>query len=109
MKHKKGDKLYIPSAYYISRGSDDFEGGLATVDLITTNLDLPEWHCNRDMVVFKERPACSYNYNYILENQEEWAKEYAGKTAHASPDIDQPWIQEGDIVNGKKWAGNDIW
>ena len=109
MKLKKGDKLYLPSQYYLSRGSDDFEGGLATVDLIIIAPDLPENHRNKTMVSFLENPTTSYNYYYLLENQDKWSKEYAGRVAHPNPDIDQPWIQKGDIVNGKEWKGSDVW
>ena len=34
IKHKKGDLMYIPSAYYISSGSKDVVGGLATISNI---------------------------------------------------------------------------
>lgn len=108
MKHKIGDKLYIPSAYFISRGEDDFEGGLAEIDRIETKKHLPEKHCNRIMIGFKENPSAMYNYNYILEGQEEWSKEYSGRTAHPNPDINTPWIQNGDIVNGQIWKGGDV-
>ncbi len=34
MKPNKGDKIYVPSAYYVYRGEDDFEGGLATINKV---------------------------------------------------------------------------
>lgn len=108
MKHKIGDKIYIPSAYFISRGSDDFEGGIAEIDRIVINEKLPEDHYNRIMIGFKEQPSTTYNYNYLMEGQEEWSQEYAGKIAHPSPDINTPWIQNGDIVNGKLWKGGNV-
>lgn len=109
IQHKAGDKLYIPSAYYCSRGSDDVEGGLATVEGFKIHNELPTDHPNRVFVAFREHPGRSLNYQYVLDNQDEWAKEYAGKTAHPSPDIDTPWIEKGDIVNGRKWTGENIW
>jgi hypothetical protein len=107
--HKKGDKLYIPSAYHCSRGSDDVEGGLATLERIETSTHLPKDHYNYAFAYFKEHPGRGINYKYVLENQDEWANEYAGKIAHPNPGIDRPFIEKGDIVNGKPWTGSDIW
>lgn len=98
--HKKGDKLYIPSVFHISRGSDDVCGGLATIE---------DFSLNYAFVSFKEHPGRGLNYKYVVENQEVWAKEYEGKIAHPCPDIDTPWIQKGDIVNGEEWKGDDVW
>lgn len=89
IKHKKGNKLYIPSAYYIDRGWDDFEGGLATIESFDISKTLPEDHYNSIFISFKESPS-SYNYRYVLENQEKWKQEYADKIAHPSPDGENP-------------------
>ena len=109
IKHIAGDKLYVPSAYYCSHGSDDVEGGLATIKDFQINQALPEGHANRVFVIFEEHPNRGLNYKYVLENQDEWSKEYGGKIARTCPDIDRPFIEKGDIVNGKEWKGNDIW
>ena len=107
---KKGDKLYIPSSYFISHGSDDVDGGLATIASIDVNKNLPEGHRNRIFVSFEETGAAhAYNLTILLEDQEKLAKEYAGKIATPSPDIDTPWIEDGDIVDGKEYHGPDIW
>ena len=98
IQHKIGDKLYIPSAFYISRGSDDVAGGLATIKAFVISKTLPEDHYNYAMVVFEECSGRSLNYNYLMENQEEWAKEYQGRIAHPCPDVDTPWIQNGDFL-----------
>ena len=45
----------------------------------------------------------------LIEEQTELSKLYKGDTAHPDPDIDTPWIEEGDIVNGKVYKGNPIW
>ena len=34
-----GDTLYIPGSYHISRGSDDIDGGLATISEVQILLD----------------------------------------------------------------------
>lgn len=109
MEHKIGDNLFISSAFYISRGSDDVAGGLATIKRFEYNKFLPKDHYNYCMVEFEEHPGRLLNYKYVIENQDDWAKEYEGKIAHSCPDIDTPWIQKGDIVNGKEWEGDDIW
>lgn len=109
IKHAVGDKLYIPSAYHLSRGSDDVEGGLATIDGFEFSKTLPKDHRNYTFVSFKEHPNRGLNYQYVLENQEKWAVEYKDKIAHPCPDIDTPFIQDGDIVNGQVWKGGDIW
>lgn len=109
LKHRPGDQLYIPSAYYCSRGSDDVEGGIATIKYLHVNKELSEDHPNRIFVEFHEHPQRSLNYQYVLENQDEWAKEYAGKIAHPCPDVDRPWIENGDTVNGVIWDKGDVW
>jgi hypothetical protein len=106
---KIGDKLYIGSSYHISRGSDDVQGGLATIDSIEFSKFLPSDHYNYTMVGFEEIPGTGYNLNYLLENQEKWAIEFAGCEARPDPDIDRPWIESGDIVNCEVYHGEDIW
>lgn len=105
---KKGDKIYIPSQLHISRGSDDIAGGLATINKLIDNPNLPDGHYNKTMVSLEETSGHSYNLNYLKENQEKWSKEYAGKIAHPDPDIDTPWIEDGDFVNGKVYHGPSI-
>jgi hypothetical protein len=107
---KEGDKLYLPTQMYISRGDDDIQGGIAEIDRIEISKKLPIEHYNSIMVGFKEiGEGRSWNYRYLLENQEEWSQKYAGKTAKPDPDINTPWIQEGDIVNEEVYKGKDIW
>lgn len=107
---KIGDKIYIPSAYHISNGEDDVEGGLATVESIEVSKFVPLEHPNSIFVTFVETgKAVSYNWKHLMKNQEKWSKEYVDKAAHPSPDINTPWIEEGDIVNGSKYKGPPIW
>lgn len=109
IKHKKGDQMYIPSAFYISSGSKDRVGGLATIENIEVNKKLGADHFNGVMVSFKEFPGSSFNYKYLLEQQSELKKEFGNKKAYADPDIDTPWIEDGDTVNGKVYRGDPIW
>jgi hypothetical protein len=109
IKHKIGDKMYIPSAFYISRGSDDKIGGLVTIKSFDVKEDFPDDHCNKVMVCFSEFPATNYNYKSLLEQQWELKKEFGDSIAYNKPDIDTPWIESGDTVNGKVYNGEDIW
>lgn len=99
LKHKVGDEMYIPSAMYISRGSDDRVGGLATIKEFRNN----------EMVVFCEFPNTVHSYEYLLTQQDELKKQFGNNKAYPDPDIDTPWIQNGDIVNGQPWTKGDVW
>jgi hypothetical protein len=106
---KKGDKLYVPTQLYISRGEDDIQGGIATVNEVKVNPRLPEGHYNSIFVSFDEIPGRSWNINYLLENQDKWREKYKDEIARPDPDINTPWIQDGDIVNGERYSGPSIW
>lgn len=82
---KKGDKIYIPSALYIDHGEDDIQGGWAIVESIKTDEGLPKDNSNRTFVTV-EGIDVSYNINYLLENQEKWAKCYGNTKAHPDPE-----------------------
>ncbi len=105
---KQGDKIYIGSSYSISNGSGDIDGGLAIVKSIKHNERLPEDHCNRTFVEV-EGINNSFNLKYLLENQEKWKAEFGDQIAKPAPDIDTPWIEPGDYVNGKIYDGPAIW
>jgi hypothetical protein len=47
---KIGDKIYVPSAYHVYRGEDDFAGGLATINKVERSNHLPKNHINYFMV-----------------------------------------------------------
>lgn len=83
---KIGSKIYVQTSLYLGHGMDDFEGGIATVESISTNDFLPKDHMNYYEVSIKERPDTSYNLRYLLENQEKWKKEYGRRKAHPDPD-----------------------
>ena len=83
---KVGDKIYVPCSYYVYRGEDDFQGGLATINKIEYSKHLPKDHFNYTMVGIEERCSTMYNYKCLLENQKELKKEYEGITAKPTPD-----------------------
>lgn len=105
----KGDKMYVPGSCFISNGSNDIAGGLVTIKEIEINERLGADHFNGIFVKFEELPGHSYNYKFLLKDQDKLAKEYQNKAAHPDPDIDTPWIEGGDVVNGQTYAGNSIW
>lgn len=96
-KPKVGSKIYVESHFYISHGSDDVVGGLATITHVEKGMSAG------DMVWFvevAEHPNHSYNYETLIENdkQAKLKKEFGKRKAYPSPDIDTPWIESGDWV-----------
>ena len=83
---KEGDKIYVPSALYVYRGSDDFHGGLATISKVIKE-DLPIDHFNYCFVRIKERPGTGYNLRVLLGQQESLKAEYGETIAHPDPDL----------------------
>lgn len=86
MVPKIGDKIYVPSQWFMSHGVDDFSGGVATVKHIEITKNV-----GRDVhvVSIEERPG----YGYYWENsigtegkQEELKKEYGSQIAKPDPD-----------------------
>lgn len=92
---KIGSKIYVPTSLYLSRGMDDFAGGLATIESIETSDFLPPDHSNYYMITIKENPGTSYNLRYLLEHQEEWKEIYGDEIAHPDPD-DRPEFNRWD-------------
>ena len=84
---KVGDKIYVPSSYYVYRGEDDFEGGIATVSKIEHSKHLPKDHINYTMVGIEGRPSTMYNWRILAERQEELKKEYGDQVAYSNPDL----------------------
>lgn len=104
---KIGQKIYVPGQMYISRGSDDIAGGKATIDHITLEISGGK-PCH--FVGVKEVPGLKYRWeNYLQEQQADLKKQYGKQVAHPDPDIDTPWIEPGDIVNGKVYEGAPQW
>ena len=88
-KIKIGDKLYIPSAYYVYRGQDDLRGGLAEVEAFN----------DYGFVLFKENPGVAYNLEHLLPSQKILKKEFgcikAKKIPDNRPEFNQPeadWV-----------------
>jgi len=99
---KIGDTIYVDSRCSISHGSTDVEGGRATITDV-------EKMGETIFVSVKEHPGKGYNWESLAERQAELKKEFGQKTAHPSPDIDTPWIEDGDIVDGHVYHGPAQW
>ena len=85
-KPNLGDKIYVPSSFYLSRGRDDFHGGIATISKIEYNKFLPKNHINYIMVAIKERNNVRYNYRILMKEQEKLKKEHGNQIAKPCPD-----------------------
>lgn len=90
-----GQKIYVGTHLYLSEGSRDVSGGLATVTRIYQQKYLEGiW-----FVEVKEHPGHSYNWTQILSTEQaKLKKEFGKQIAHADPDIDRPWIEPGDTI-----------
>lgn len=84
---QKGDKLYIPTQLHVYRGIDDIHGGLATIAEVKINSVLPEGHCNKIMIAFKETGEVTfYNYNTLLQQQDELKVKFGNNPCYSDPD-----------------------
>lgn len=101
-----GQKIYVHSSYYISHGSDDFVGGLATISAVKEGISAGK-PC--PFVSIEERPGVEYNWEFLEEEQEELKKQFGEEKSHSQPDIDTPWLEKGDILNGEIYDGPDVW
>lgn len=84
-----GDEVYVPSAWYISRGRDDVCGGRATVERV-------EERYSTTWIYVREVPGRGYNWEILGPEQERLRQEYAGQVAQRCPD-DDPSANTGDL------------
>lgn len=103
---KIGEEIYVWGSYSISNGSNDVAGGKAHITEIREETSGGK---NYYRVCVREVPSRSYNYGMLMEQQDSLKKMYGDQEAHPDPDIDTPWISEGDLVNGEEYHGPDIW
>lgn len=107
-KPNVGDKIYVGSSISISNGSNDFCGGLSIISKVYKSMSAGK------MVWFietEEGDGRGWNYAMLIEDdtQKELKKRFGESKAHPDPDIDTPWIEDGDFVDGKVYHGEDIW
>lgn len=77
---KVGQDIYVETRWYIDRGEDDTEGGLAEVTKI-------EHKHGSHFIYVKEVPN-NYNWELLAPKQDELRKEYGKKRARPDPDND---------------------
>ena len=104
-KPEVGHKLVVPSSMSLSHGSTDIAGCETTVMEVKQGISAGKktWFVRIDA-----KPRSFLNYEVLRAEQTKLRKEYKGQKAHADPDIDTPWIQKGDTVDGKLYTGPDI-
>lgn len=76
-----GDEIYVPTAWYLSRGRDDVQGGKATVERLKRSYGTL-W------VYVKELPGRGHNWEIIGPDQEKLKAEFGESRAHPDPDDD---------------------
>lgn len=75
-----GDWIYVPSAFYLSHGIDDFVGGKALV------VDVRNKH-NKHWIVVNERRTCEYAWEgYLADAQDKLRERFDEKHAYKDPD-----------------------
>ena len=86
---KIGTEIYVPSAWYLSRGRDDICGGKGTVER-TKISHSTQW------VYVTEVPGRGFNWAIVGDQQEKLADEYGEQRAHPCPD-DHPSGNTGGL------------
>ena len=82
----------------ISNGSSDVVGGLATISCV-------EQKGGYVWVTVKEHPNRTHNWEMLQKEQAKLKKEFGKRKAYPDPDIDTPWIEPGDTVDGVEYIG----
>lgn len=77
---KVGQHIYVETSWYIDRGEDDFEGGIATVSSVKKVNGKIE-------IQIKERPHTSYYWDHLSGEQVRLAKEFGKRWSHPDPDL----------------------
>lgn len=90
---KPGDSIYVPTAWYISHGQDDFTGGLCTVSRIEMGISAGE---KVAFVEVSERPGHLYNWPILAKEQESLRAEFGDRRGHRDPDY-SPECNDGGL------------
>jgi hypothetical protein len=101
-----GDEIYVDSSCSLSSGSTDVIGGLAKVTKVINGISGGE-PCL--FIEVAELPGHQYNWDQVLsKKQEELKNKFGEHRAFPDPDIDRPWIEDGDFANGEIYHGCPI-
>lgn len=92
---KIGEKIYVPSSYYVYRGEDDFDGGIATISKVDISKTLPLNHINSIMIGIEERKSTMYNYKSLIDEQDELKIQFGNQIAKPNPDL-TPDFNDGE-------------
>lgn len=80
---KAGDDIYVPGAFYVGHGVDDFSGGLCRI----VKVEEKKMKESSSIVVeIAERPGYSCELDYLLENQAKWKRKYGKRRGRQNPD-----------------------
>ncbi len=87
---KIGEDVYLPTSLYLSRGRDDFIGGLCQISRIIDrrNDDSEILDINRFMVETVERPYHQYNWYFLIKDEKKNIERYGDKRGRPDPDYD---------------------
>lgn len=77
------DLVYVATSLYLSRGVDDFRGGVAQIIEVK---DDGKHTINSIMIRIAERPGSWYNWKNLYRSQEENKKRYGDQKARPDPD-----------------------
>ncbi|MBT3631169.1 MAG: hypothetical protein HN633_16580 [Candidatus Marinimicrobia bacterium] len=87
--YKVGDDIYLHSHCYISRGEDDFEGGLCQIVEIKHG-KTPD----KTMIRVAEQPRTFSNLSMLIKHQEKLKQKYGDRRGYMDPDLDSPPVPE---------------
>ena len=83
-----GDDIYVRTALYIDRGYHDVMGGLARVTEVSTGISAGK---EVPFVQVFEHPRHSYNWEYLVTQQDKLREEFDERRAYPDPDMgDRP-------------------
>lgn len=94
-----GDKIYVPTSLYLSRGADYVIGGEATIKKVISE----KGYCL--FVEVREHPGCEYFWKSLLSQQSHLRVKFGNQKARQSPDLypkSNCWTFPGNIVEGEK-------
>jgi hypothetical protein len=84
---KINEQIYVPTSLHVYRGFDDYIGGLATITDIEYKKHLPKDHYNYCFVEINNIKGSTYNWNYLLEQQESLKEQFGNQVAYPDPDL----------------------
>lgn len=85
---KVGQRIYLPTALYLSHGKDDFDGGKCVVSKIKIEDSLPAGHPNRVFFAVEENPGHLYSWEHYgnINTQRKYKKQYGNRKGKRDPD-----------------------